>query len=227
MDEIDGKLSDSTTSRQQKHFTNRVVTLWYRAPELLLGDTEYTTKVDVWACGCVFGELLMKAIGNPFSSERRAPAALFPGLTELDQVHCIFRFLGTPTKQSWPTCDRLPWFHHFTLKQSYPNVLTKYFSPERFGHAAVDLLGRMLALDPTQRVSISEALCHPFFHEDPEPMTPGSHPHYSVNHHELEMKRRSRAKRNQTKESMGPESMGSSRRRPTGSEPSSSTALSS
>lgn len=70
-------------------YTKQVVTLWYRAPEILLGAPEYSTPIDIWAIGCIFWELVTKV-------------PLFAGDSELDQIYRIFRILGTPTEQDWP-----------------------------------------------------------------------------------------------------------------------------
>merc|ERR1719305_1100585 len=72
-----------------QQYTQLVVTLWYRSPELLLGCTEYSAEVDIWSVGCVFAELLK-------------------GRGELDQVDKIFRLQGTPTEESWPGYSNLP-----------------------------------------------------------------------------------------------------------------------
>ena len=77
--------------------THEVVTLWYRAPEIILGQAVYTHAVDVWSVGCVFAEM---ALNQP----------LFPADSEVDMLFRIFRLLGTPTEESWPHCTSLPDF---------------------------------------------------------------------------------------------------------------------
>ena len=69
-------------------FTNKVVTLWYRPPELLLGDTDYDETVDIWSAGCILAELLLGK-------------ALLPGISEMDQLSLIFKMMGTPTEETW------------------------------------------------------------------------------------------------------------------------------
>nr|CAD7405899.1 unnamed protein product [Timema poppensis] len=76
-------------------YTHEVVTLWYRAPEILLGAKFYTTSVDIWSLGCIFAEMMMKR-------------ALFPGDSEIDQLFRIFRTLGTPDESVWPGVSKLP-----------------------------------------------------------------------------------------------------------------------
>lgn len=70
-------------------YTSDVVTLWYRAPELLLGSTEYSTPIDIWSIGCIFAEMVTKR-------------PLFTGDSEVDQLYRIFRVLGTPNEEIWP-----------------------------------------------------------------------------------------------------------------------------
>jgi cyclin-dependent kinase len=72
-----------------RNYTHEVVTLWYRAPDILMGSRHYSTTVDIWSVGCIFAEMLN---GRP----------LFPGSNESDQLLRIFKTLGTPTEQSWP-----------------------------------------------------------------------------------------------------------------------------
>ncbi|KTG35528.1 hypothetical protein cypCar_00030424, partial [Cyprinus carpio] len=87
------KLADFGLARAKsvptKTFSNEVVTLWYRPPDVLLGSTDYSTSLDIWGVGCIFYEMIT---GRP----------LFPGSTVEDELHLIFRILGTPTEESWP-----------------------------------------------------------------------------------------------------------------------------
>jgi cyclin-dependent kinase len=78
-----------------RNYTNEVVTLWYRSPDVLLGSRNYNTSVDIWSIGCIFVELLN---GRP----------LFPGNSENDQLTKIFRALGTPNEETMPECTQLP-----------------------------------------------------------------------------------------------------------------------
>eukprot|EP00727_Mastigamoeba_balamuthi_P012110 m51a1_g7521 putative cyclin-dependent kinase g-2-like (391) ;mRNA; r:18956-20490 len=136
--------------------TQRVVTLWYRAPELLLGGTTYGPAIDMWSVGCIFAEFLL-----------REP--LFQGQVEMDQVKKIFAVLGTPTEQTWPglslfphasKVEKLHFIEHGTLYSKVQKFVTK---------AAYDLLLRMLCYDPRQRITAAEALQHAYFREDPPP----------------------------------------------------------
>ncbi|KAM9886988.1 hypothetical protein OXX79_013903, partial [Metschnikowia pulcherrima] len=76
-------------------YTHEVVTLWYRAPEILLGGKQYSTGVDMWSVGVIFAEMC-----------NRKP--LFPGDSEIDEIFRIFRVLGTPNETVWPDVSYLP-----------------------------------------------------------------------------------------------------------------------
>jgi len=130
-----------------RQYTHEVVTLWYRAPEILLGSATYSIPVDMWSAGCIFGELLTK---NP----------VFPGDSEIDQLFKIFRQLGTPTEDVWHGCTSLP-----DYKPSFPKWRKKELSKlfENVHPTAVDLLEKMLIYEPAQRISAREALNHPYF----------------------------------------------------------------
>jgi len=128
-------------------YTHEVITLWYRAPEILLGATGYSTPVDIWSAGCIFAEMIAKR-------------PLFPGDSEIDQIFRIFRTLGTPTNDIWHGCTSLPEF-----KASFPQwkkVELNKIIPNADSQA-LDLLQRMLVYEPVQRISAKEAVNHPFF----------------------------------------------------------------
>ena len=137
--------------------TQLVVTLWYRAPELLLGATAYGFAIDLWSIGCIFGELLT-----------RSP--LLPGKNELDQLARIFELLGVPTDESWPGFRRLPNARSLTFPKTAGT--TGSLLRARFPlltRAGVDLLAELLRLDPAARIDADAALGHPFFREEPRP----------------------------------------------------------
>eukprot|EP00271_Cylindrocystis_brebissonii_P019240 TRINITY_DN5788_c0_g1_i1.p1 TRINITY_DN5788_c0_g1~~TRINITY_DN5788_c0_g1_i1.p1 ORF type:complete len:303 (+),score=40.48 TRINITY_DN5788_c0_g1_i1:286-1194(+) len=132
-----------------KGFTHEVVTLWYRAPEILLGSSRYSTPVDVWSVGCIFMEMVL-----------RRP--LFLGDSEIDQLFKIFQVLGTPSEATWPGISQLA-----DYKSAFPQwprqdlaLLSAHLHP-----TGVDLLTRMLTLDPSKRISAQAALRHPYFAE--------------------------------------------------------------
>ncbi|XP_077211932.1 cyclin-dependent kinase G-2-like isoform X2 [Tasmannia lanceolata] len=105
------KICDFGLSRQYgsplKPYTHLVVTLWYRAPELLLGAKQYSTAIDMWSLGCIMAELLTKA-------------PLFNGKTEFDQLDKIFKTLGTPNEKIWPGFVKLPGVKVNFVKQPLP-----------------------------------------------------------------------------------------------------------
>lgn len=130
-----------------KTLTHEIETLWYRAPEVLLGQKQYSLGVDTWAVGCIFAELIEKK-------------ALFNGDSEIDQIFKIFQFHGTPTPHEWPNIYKLPDFKHTFPKFKAVNPET-YF--KNFDKTALDLCLKLINLDPGRRISMKEALKHPYF----------------------------------------------------------------
>jgi len=128
-------------------YTHEVVTLWYRAPEILLGARQYACAVDVWSIGCIFAEMVT-----------RRP--LFPGDSEIDELFRIFRLLGTPNENTWPGVTKLP-----DYKQSFPKWLSQPVQKSVPGicEQGANLLQHMLAYAPSARVSAKIALSHPYF----------------------------------------------------------------
>ncbi|RKP09271.1 negative regulator of the PHO system [Thamnocephalis sphaerospora] len=130
-------------------YSNEVVTLWYRAPDVLLGSRNYTTTIDVWSAGCVMAEMYT---GRP----------LFPGATNEDQLQRIFRALGTPNELTWPGVSALPsWREDFAQYPSRP--LAQLLPQLANDPCALDLLARLLQYQPERRISAEEALVHPYF----------------------------------------------------------------
>lgn len=144
--------------------TPRVVTLWYRAPELLFGARFYQDRVDVWSTGCIFGEMLLG--GRP----------LFPGTEEIDQLARIFELMGTPDPQTWPEGSQLPQYIDFThcepqeFRAVFPGV----------SETALDLLRQMLCLNPAKRISAAQALEHPYFSALPLACEPSELPLHAL-----------------------------------------------
>eukprot|EP00906_Rhabdomonas_costata_P008328 RCo011868 len=128
--------------------TSRVVTLWYRAPELLLGSQNYGPAVDMWSVGCILAEMLLTR-------------PLIPGKDEFDQLFKIFQLCGTPTEKSWPELHQLPLWSKMRPAQTFPSVLKQALS--RYDDEAVDLISRLLVLNPAGRESANDALNHDFF----------------------------------------------------------------
>ncbi|CAF3508416.1 hypothetical protein SNK03_011365 [Fusarium graminearum] len=137
--------------------TQLVVTLWYRAPELLLGAKTYDAAVDMWSVGCIFGELLT-----------REP--LLQGKNEVDQVSRIFELCGVPTEETWPGFRRLP--NARSLRLPKTQVATGSVVRARFPSltsAGAGLLGDLLSLNPERRPSAQEMLQNEYFRQDPKP----------------------------------------------------------
>ncbi|KAL3674015.1 Cyclin-dependent kinase 2 [Phytophthora oleae] len=130
-----------------KKYTHEVVTLWYRAPEILLGQEIYSPPVDIWSVGVIFAEMASKK-------------PLFPGDSEIDQLYRIFRTFGTPNEASWPGVTKLrdyaptfPKWRKKDMRELFPQL----------DESGLNLLESMLQYDPSSRISAKEALRHPFF----------------------------------------------------------------
>lgn len=131
-------------------YTFEVVTLWYRAPELLLGANRYSTSVDVWSIGCIFAEM---ASGMP----------LFPGRSDIDQLFKIFQRRGTPTAEMWPAVLRLP-HYNAEFPQWRERSITDFVPLQGLGGTTgADLLQKLLLYDPDRRIACKTALQHPYF----------------------------------------------------------------
>lgn len=148
-------------------YTPKVVTLWYRAPELLFGCDTYTSAIDMWAVGCIFAEFL-----------KHEP--LFPGSTEIEQLNMICALLGSPNSHIWPGWDALPHARKFKLPEQPYNFLEINFP--KLSAAGVNLLDVLLTFDPEKRGTATEALAHPFFQESPPPKPPAEMPTYPSTH---------------------------------------------
>ncbi|KAL2016283.1 hypothetical protein VTK56DRAFT_3911 [Thermocarpiscus australiensis] len=130
-------------------FSNEVVTLWYRAPDVLLGSRTYNTSIDIWSAGCIMAEMFS---GRP----------LFPGTTNEDQIIRIFRIMGTPTERTWPGLSQFP--EYKTTWQMYATQPLSSILPQ-IDPLGIDLLQRMLQLRPELRITAAEALNHQWFHD--------------------------------------------------------------
>ena len=148
-----------------QNFTVRVVTRWYRAPELLLQNSKYTEAIDVWSVGCFIAEMFT---GKP----------LFMGRSDLEQLPCIMEKLGVPTEETWPKVTSMKGYKEmveiFQSKKAEFKDLKTYlreYSESEPGHAlsrhidedAIDIIARMLEYDPRKRITAAEALSHKYF----------------------------------------------------------------
>jgi len=151
-----GSIRDA--GRTALKLTTAVVTLWYRPPELLLGNSEYTNAIDIWSLGCVIVEML-------------AMAALFPGRDVDDMMYRIVSCLGKPSGRTWQEhFARLPKAGSLwptIAKIPVNNPLEKVLSGR--SEACIDLISKMISYDPTQRISATKAMEHPYFKEEPLP----------------------------------------------------------
>ncbi|XP_058832667.1 serine/threonine-protein kinase PITSLRE [Topomyia yanbarensis] len=145
-----------------KAYTSIVVTLWYRAPELLLCCKEYSTPIDIWSVGCIFAEFL-------------AMGALFPGKTEIDQLNRIFKELGTPNEKIWPGYNQLPAVQKMTFAEYPVSNLRKRFAHQT-SELGISLLQGLLTFDPKQRLTAEAAMKHSYFKELPLPIDPAMFP---------------------------------------------------
>lgn len=136
-----------------RSYTHEVVTLWYRAPDVLLGSRHYSTPVDMWSIGCIFAEMIS---GNP----------LFTGTSEKSQLDTIFRHLGTPNESTFPGITQLPeWKADFPLYSAPSSVVVLVPNIDDDG---ADLLTALLTYDPAHRITAQDARRHRYFNDVPE-----------------------------------------------------------
>ncbi|ROI74323.1 Cyclin-dependent kinase 11B [Anabarilius grahami] len=158
-----------------KPYTPVVVTLWYRSPDLLLGAKEYSTAVDMWSVGCIFGELLTQK-------------PLFPGKSEIDQINKIFKDLGSPSEKIWPGYSELPAVKKMTFTEYPYNNLRKRFGA-LLSDQGFDLMNKFLTYCPAKRISADEALKHEYFRETPLPIEPSMFPTWPAKSEQQRVKR--------------------------------------
>lgn len=136
--------------RQKQDYTNRVITIWYRSPELLLGETQYGPAVDIWSAACVLVEIFTRH-------------AIFPGDGgEINQLDKIYSVLGTPSRHEWPAITELQWYELLRPSHKIPSTFADKYR-ERVSPAAFDLLRTMFLYDPARRPLAADILAHPYF----------------------------------------------------------------
>ena len=139
-------------------FSNEVVTLWYRPPDVLLGSRDYTTSLDIWGAGCIFVEMMS---GTP----------AFPGQNNAsDQLLSIFKVLGTPTLKSWPELQYLPYYapdrQYFTIRY-HAHPLTNHVKKLKEIDFGVQFALSLLEFQPDKRLTAMEAMHHQMFKKFP------------------------------------------------------------
>ncbi|KAJ3009955.1 cyclin-dependent kinase 5 [Thoreauomyces humboldtii] len=149
---LDLKLGDFGLARAfgipVRSYSHEVVTLWYRAPDVLMGSRQYSTSIDLWSAGCIMAEM---ASGRP----------LFPGSSIKDQLLRIFKVLGTPDERTWPRIKELPEYKaDFPV---YSRTSLDTFS-NKLDANGIDLLSKLIEFQPEKRISAEKALQHPYFH---------------------------------------------------------------
>ncbi|KHN78555.1 Importin subunit alpha-2 [Toxocara canis] len=167
-----------TFGEPSNEMTPRVVTLWYRSPELLLGSKEQGPYVDMWASGCILGELL---IHRP----------LLPGKTDFEQINLIIGLLGTPTEKIWKGIDEMPALKDFSLRAQPYNKLKGVF--EHQSASCLQLLNALFTYDPHLRISAQAALNFRYFEEPPLPCDPSMMPSFPQ-HRNRKRKRKNEAR---------------------------------
>ncbi|KAL5987797.1 hypothetical protein ACLOJK_035551 [Asimina triloba] len=180
-------LANYFNPNQKRPLTSRVVTLWYRAPELLLGSTDYGVSIDLWSAGCLLAEMFA---GKP----------IMPGRTEVEQLHRIFKLCGSPSEDYWKKL-KLP--TSFRPLQPYKPSISEAFRD--FPSSSLGLLATLLALDPAHRGSAASALQSEFFTTSPLacslsglPVMYKEEENESNRPYERRKQRRSKQKRSQT-----------------------------
>jgi len=132
-----------------KNFRDDVVSLWYRAPDILLGNEEYERSVDMWSIGCIFAEMVSGGI-------------FFRGISEKNQIQKIFEILGTPNEKDYPKYKEYKNWTKYKEEEVYlPQDLNKVFP--NLDANGIDLLKKLLEYDPEKRILAPEALEHPYF----------------------------------------------------------------
>ncbi|RYC59828.1 hypothetical protein CHU98_g6398 [Xylaria longipes] len=150
----------------KREYTSLVVTRWYRPPELLLHLKRYTTAIDMWGVGCVFGEML---VGKP----------ILAGESDAHQLDIIFDLVGSPTEENMPGWKQLPGAESLTPRPR-PGSLSSRF--REHGAVAISLLKELLQLNWRTRINAIDALEHPYFKSSPYPARPEDIPTFEDSH---------------------------------------------
>jgi serine/threonine-protein kinase BUR1 len=150
-----------------RDYTTLVVTRWYRPPELLLQLRKYTTAIDMWGVGCVFGEMFK---GRP----------ILAGKSDLNQIESIFALVGSPTDENMPGWNTLPGCEGVLSFQPCRPQIHNVFREQ--GSTMISLITELLRLDWRKRINAMDALKHPYFTTPPLPLRPGDIPQFEESH---------------------------------------------
>ncbi|MCJ1361530.1 serine/threonine protein kinase, CMGC, CDC2/CDK sub [Acarospora aff. strigata] len=150
-----------------RDYTTLVVTRWYRPPELLLQLRRYTTAIDMWGVGCVFGEMFK---GKP----------ILAGNSDLNQLQMVFDLVGSPTEETMPGWTSLPGCEGVKSFKPRLGTLAQVFREQ--GSSAISLLSELLKLDWRKRINAIDAMQHPYFKNNPLPANPGELPRFEDSH---------------------------------------------
>ncbi|KAL0949523.1 hypothetical protein HGRIS_009574 [Hohenbuehelia grisea] len=171
--------------RRRADYTNRVITLWYRPPELLFGATVYGPEVDMWSAGCIMLELFTKR-------------PVFQGNDEIHQLDVIYKIIGTPSPERWRGLIGLPWYELIKPREVIQNNFRALFQ-KWMSSAALDLAEKLLTYDPSQRFTAIQAMAAPYFTQElPREAMPTGLAGLEGEWHELETKRERAKKRRKT-----------------------------
>uniref|UniRef100_A0A6A7FUD3 Cyclin-dependent kinase 9-like n=2 Tax=Hirondellea gigas TaxID=1518452 RepID=A0A6A7FUD3_9CRUS len=160
----------SRPRNQPNRYTNRVVTLWYRPPELLLGERNYGPPVDIWGAGCIMAELWT-----------RSP--ILQGETEQKQLYYISKLCGSITPEVWPGVVSLDQYGKMDLLQNATRKTREKLMPYIKDQGAMELIDKLLVIDPSKRIDSGAALDHDFFWSDPMPCDLAN----TLSHHTVSM----------------------------------------
>jgi mitogen-activated protein kinase 1/3 len=178
------KLKFLKNQKKEQILSVHVVSRWYRAPELILIETNYTSSIDVWSVGCIFGELMMMIKENAKTFMDRTP--LFPGQScfplsppgskkvkvnefgfpneKADQLNIIFDVIGSPDEESMGfVSDPNAVLYLKSLSQKKKNKINFKAKFPGSSEESLDLLQKMLIFDPKKRITVQQSLEHPFF----------------------------------------------------------------
>ena len=146
----------SANKGQANRYTNRVVTLWYRPPELLLGERNYGPAIDMWGAGCIMAEMWT-----------RSP--IMQGSTEQHQLNLISQLCGSISPEVWTGVEKLELYNKLDLPKGQKRKVKERLKPYVRCQYALDLLDKLMTLNPHLRLDADAALNHDFFWMDPPP----------------------------------------------------------